>query len=98
VDPSGETTAEVALAADGWPSLYHDWLAELLFRFEARRQVFLSANFDRLEESGLVAAVRVGRLTTEGSRFLREVKAVTYHQLRVVPGPPGWQAGVVLDI
>jgi SHS2 domain-containing protein len=98
VDRERIATGRVELPADDWPSLFHDWLGELLFAFEARGQVFLGARFDRLEESGLSAEVQLGRLQRTGSRFLREVKAVTYHQLSVAPGPPIWQAGVVLDI
>lgn len=86
------------LAADDLANLLHDWLTELLFGFEVRRRVFHEAWFDYLEATRLSARVRTGRLRGGASRLRREVKAVTYHQLRVEPSQVGWQATVLLDI
>jgi SHS2 domain-containing protein len=91
-------TAELRLTAEDAPNLLHDWLAELLYNFETRRLVFRRAAFDRLEATSLQGRVVSARLELAGSRLLREVKAVTYHQLRIERSPTGWQAMVVLDI
>jgi SHS2 domain-containing protein len=86
------------LAADDLEHLFHDWLSELLYGFEARKQVFLGATFDRLQECVLSARVDWARVDPNVSQFWREVKAVTYHQLVVEQAEVGWRATVVLDI
>jgi SHS2 domain-containing protein len=75
-----------------------NWLGELVFLLEARQ--FLPACFeiDAIDEHRLTARVR-GETFDPSRHFLeREVKAVTYHQLRVEAGATGWSARVFVDI
>ena len=77
--------------------LLRDWLAELLYAFETRR--LLLCEFDvRLDESGLSATARGEPLDHDRHELSTEVKAVTYHHLKVEPEGDGWVAEVILDI
>lgn len=91
-------TLTIALPGDAWDYLLLDWLNELLYLFESRR--FLGAEFRvRVDASGLRAEVAGEVLDASRHGMEHEVKAVTYHGLRVTQeGDGGWLAEVVLDI
>ena len=74
-----------------------DWLSELLYVFESRR--LLLAGFEvRVDPLGLKASARAQPLDVTRHRLLHEVKAVTYHGLRVEQTEDGWLAELILDI
>jgi len=77
--------------------LLFDWLNELLYTFESRR--LLLAEFQvRVSPTGLEATAR-GEPADETRHTLEhEVKAITYHALKVEQTPTGWLAEVIVDI
>ena len=94
---SGES-ATIELSAGDAEELFHDWLAEALFRLEAHRCVLRNVRFETVSEALLRAQVHAVPVNRQRSEFDREVKAVTYHELAVTRTPDGWTATVVLDI
>ena len=77
--------------------LLFDWLKELLLRFETDRMLFTS--FDvRVGEAGLKAAARGGEYDPARHMLSHEVKAITYHELKVEPTETGWLAEAIVDI
>jgi SHS2 domain-containing protein len=77
--------------------LLFDWLNELLYRFDSRRMLY--AEFDvRVTDRGLDAELRGESLDAGRHRLDHEVKAITYHGLKVEQTPDGWLAEVILDI
>jgi SHS2 domain-containing protein len=88
---------ELEIETSDQADLLHDWLAELLYRFEAER--FVAVRFDvELAEAGLRAVVHGEQLDPARHEPDTEVKAVTYHGLKIEPDGPGWLAEVILDI
>lgn len=93
----GQQQLKIELQAGDEEELLVAWLGEILFLVEQRG--FYPAFFV-IEEIGrqkLKSSV-VGRYQQEGTGPLREVKAVTYHLLRVVHRDNRWQARVYLDL
>lgn len=87
----------VAGTIDEADYLLFDWLNELLRLFEETQLVF--GRFDVTLSAAGVAAVGYGEpLDPERHGLGNEVKAVTYHRLRVEQTPGGWEAEVILDI
>ena len=77
--------------------LFFDWLNELLFVFDTER--LLLGRFEvEVAEAGLVAKVSAWPWDEDLDRPLHEVKAITYHGLRVEQSEDGWLAEVVVDI
>ena len=77
--------------------LFFDWLNELLFVFDTER--LLLGNFEvEVSESGLVAGAGAWPWDELHDRPLHEVKAITYHGLKVEQDDGGWLAEVVVDI
>jgi SHS2 domain-containing protein len=74
-----------------------DWLSELLYTFEAER--LLLAEFDvRVDRRGLLAVCHGEPVDLARHQMDYEVKAITYHELKVAPSDDGWLAQVVVDI
>jgi SHS2 domain-containing protein len=92
-DPESETLG-VEVAGDGYPALLAMWLRELLFLHEVRGLDYVSARFDRLDDAGLSARVRV----EPSRRAVREIKGVTLHGLEAEESPGGWRARVIFDV
>lgn len=77
--------------------LLFDWLNELLYAFESQRLLFVA--FDvHVTKTGLQATVSGEPWDPARHRLEHEVKAITYHALRVVQQSDGWLAEVILDI
>ena len=89
----------VELAAETLEDLLHDWLAELLFEVETRHTAFDEIEMVVTPPGQLKATVRGRSIDFSRSQPRAEVKAVTYHQLRVEQLPDGsWQATVIFDV
>jgi SHS2 domain-containing protein len=77
--------------------LLFDWLRELLYRFDAEHLVF--SRFDVSVGRAGLAATAWGELLDPARHVLsHEVKAITYHGLRVEQEGADWVAEVIVDI
>jgi SHS2 domain-containing protein len=95
VRPVQERSLTVAGTARDY--LLFDWLTELLYIFETERLVLAQFSV-HLTAEGLSAVVRGEPLDTSRQVFAHEVKAITYHELKVEQMASGWQAEVIIDI
>ena len=87
----------IKLEGDRRDDLLFDWLAELLYTFETRRMLF--GRFEvRLSESGLSAVAWGEPLDAVRHELDMEIKAITYHGLKVEPEGQGWLAEVIVDL
>lgn len=77
--------------------LLFDWLNALLRRFEEDRMLF-SQFAVSVRENGLDAAIRGEAYDPDRHALSHEVKAVTYHELKLVPDGDGWLAEAIVDI
>ncbi len=74
-----------------------DWLHELLFTFDTEH--LLLVEFDVSVDAKGLAAIAMGeRFNTERHQLAHEVKAITYHGLKVVQDSHQWTAEVIIDI
>jgi SHS2 domain-containing protein len=90
-----ETTFQ--LHNDNLEELLHDWLAELLYTFHARRLVL--AQFEvKVDRAGITATARGEAIDFSRHEIDVEVKAITWHALRVEQQAAGWLAEVIVDI
>jgi SHS2 domain-containing protein len=95
-----EPRREVAIGVEGTDRVYllFDWLKELLYRFDAEHLLFRRFTV-RVRGDGLDATAWGEPYDPERHPLSHEVKAITYHGLRVEPGPEGgWLAEVIVDI
>jgi SHS2 domain-containing protein len=89
--------AEIPISGDDLDLLLFDLLGELLFRFETTG--FLGREFVVTRTTGgLVAEARGEVIEDQPHRLAREVKAITYHGLKVERQGGRWLAEVIVDI
>jgi SHS2 domain-containing protein len=95
VRPAQEVRIEVTGADREY--LLFDWLKELLLRFETDHMLFRSFEV-KVTDSGLSATARGEAYDPARHVLSHEVKAITYHQLKVEQTQDGWLAEVIVDI
>ena len=77
--------------------LLFDWLRELLYRFDAEHRLF--SRFDvQVRDDGLKGSAWGEPLDPDRHELAHEVKAITYHGLKVERTPDGWLAEIIVDI
>ncbi len=85
------------LFGDNLEELLHDWLTELLYTFSVRRMAFVRFNVD-VSPRGLSARARGEPINPDRHKIDAEVKAVTWHALKVEQDADGWIAEVIVDV
>jgi len=88
---------EVRLSADDCEYLLFDWLKELLYHWDIKHLV--CGRFEvHVGPEGLAGSAWGEHLDPARHRLEHEVKAITYHGLRVEQTEDGWLAEVIVDI
>jgi SHS2 domain-containing protein len=85
------------LAGEQDEYLLFDWLNELLYTFETEH-LLLSEFQVELSREGLRANCGGERVDRSRHELDHEVKAITYHGLKIEPSGQGWLAEVIVDI
>ncbi|HEY1189812.1 MAG TPA: archease [Gemmata sp.] len=99
-DPASVRSAQevrIEIAGSDREFLLFDWLKELLLRFETDRLLFAAFEVT-LTATGLEATARGENYDPERHALAHEVKAITYHELKVTEHTDGWLAEVIVDI
>lgn len=91
------TAVTVELAGTDREFLLFDWLRELLRRCEEEH--FLCGRFEvQVRDDGLTGTAWGEPFDAARHVLDHEVKAITYHELKVVEDAGGWLAEVIVDI
>jgi SHS2 domain-containing protein len=87
----------ITVAVTSLDYMLFDWLNELLYAFESEK--LLLVDFDiRIVRSRLIAECRGEPMDASRHQMDHEVKAITYHGLKVEQTADGWQAELIVDI
>jgi SHS2 domain-containing protein len=88
---------ELAVTGSDREYLLFDWLRELLMLADEQHLVF--GKFEvHVSSTGLTGSAWGEALDDGRHQLSREVKAITYHELKVECTPDGWLAEVIVDI
>ena len=88
---------DVRLTGDDRVYLLFDWLNELLYQYDTRHLLF--SRFEvQVTNDGLIGSAWGEPLDRSRHELQHEVKAITYHGLKVEPVNGGWLAEVIVDI
>jgi SHS2 domain-containing protein len=88
---------DVQLVGSDREYLLFDWLKELLYRFDSEHWLYGRFNV-QVTENGLTGSAWGEPLDRGRHELSHEVKAITYHGLRVEQTADGWLAEVIVDI
>jgi SHS2 domain-containing protein len=96
-----EKSVEVTLRSSGLDDLLYDYLSELLYLFEVEEIIFGSFHVDSINQTDegytLHGQAHGEAITSREHIFDTEVKAVTYHQLKVIKDATGYYVHVIVD-
>ncbi len=95
VEPVQERTYDIT--GDETDLLLFDWLSELLYTFDTERLLLSEFNV-QVNPTGLTAICRGEPMNTARHEMDHEVKAITYHELKVNQTNEGWVAELIVDI
>jgi SHS2 domain-containing protein len=87
----------IALEADELDALLREWLGELLYMFHVRKLVFSDFSVSVCQR-GLQGSARGEPMDAARHQLDVEIKAVTWHGLKVEQTNDGWLAEVIVDI
>jgi len=100
IEPTFTDTIDVT--AHDQVSLLHDWLEELLLRFDLHEKVYSSFHVEKIEEqdeSLRLVATATGGLFQRGKHPAKvEIKAVTYHRMEVSTSKEACIVRYILDL
>jgi len=93
-----KTALPVTAEGGGYEDLMVSWLRELLYLHQVKGFLLSAFIIHQLDENRLVATVKGEQFDARRHELLREIKAVTYHQLTIKQDKEGWTARIVFDI
>jgi SHS2 domain-containing protein len=94
--PSQTKTLSVEKSAENLEELLIAWLNELISLSEARDLIFEGFNIQELTDNKIKAKLEgIGRGCL---KIKTEVKAATYHELKIEKTDSGWQAKIIFDV
>jgi len=89
-----ETKRKIKISSHNFPSLLVDFLSEVLYLVEIKKEVYQQIEFDKLTEKELKGILIGKKLKRMGVH----IKGVTYHDLDVRQEKGTWQATILFDI
>jgi len=95
IKPKQEVVIEVS--AEDLESLLVVWLNELLYNYEVDNFIFKEFEIESITDYQLKASARGEKIDKSSAKILREIKAVTYHMLKVEHNKE-WKVQVLFDI
>ena len=91
-------TRDIFVEAEDFPDLMVRWLGEILYLFEGESLIVNSIEIKSISPIRLKAKLGLTKFDHQNQEILREIKAVTYHQISVNKTNDGWEAKVIFDI
>lgn len=91
---SGNTFRNIQLAAEDTETLLVDWLSELAYWAESEQLIFNQFSFNEFEPGRLDGTAFGGAV----SSIEKHIKAVTYHELKIIETESGWKATIIFDV
>jgi len=88
---------QIRLQVDEFSYLLFDWLNELLYRWDAEHLLFSRFKV-QVDGAGLAGTAWGEPVDRSRHALAHEVKAITYHGLKVEETADGWLAEMIVDI
>jgi len=89
---------DVLVEGEDFPDLMIRWLGEILYLFDGENLIVNSIKIKSISPTKLKSILTLTSFEPEHHQVIREIKAVTYHQISVDKTKDGWQAKVIFDI
>lgn len=95
IEPKSQNLkAKIKIKSIDFPSLLVDFLNEILYLVETKKEVYQKVNFKKFSENEIKAELIGKKLKRMGVH----IKGVTYHDLDISQKDGTWQATILFDI
>jgi SHS2 domain-containing protein len=88
----------ISILAHDRENLLVRWLTEILFLYDAEKFLTADARFDMMNNTSLNATILGQQFDASKHELKLDVKAITYHKLKVEKLEDSWIARVFVDI
>ncbi|MDD5504575.1 MAG: archease [Candidatus Omnitrophica bacterium] len=78
--------------------LLRNWLSELLYCFHGKGLLLAEFNVIRLNKTDILSRVSGERCLSSRHRLKREIKAVTYHNLKIIKRNNKFHTDIIFDV
>ena len=89
---------KLSVAGKDLPDLMVRWLGEILYLFEGERKIVSDISIDYISPSKLCSTLATVSYKPNLHEILCEIKAVTYHQIKVTQNSNNCNARIVFDL
>jgi SHS2 domain-containing protein len=89
---------KISLSGNDLADLMVRWLSEILYLFDGEHLVVTDAVIHKLSTTELKATLTTTHFNPDYHEVLREIKAVTYHGIKVTREMGIWTAEVIFDL
>lgn len=86
------------LDAPNYEELLVSWLRELLYKHNTQESLFSEFKIKNLSQTNLRAEAKGEKLDISQHKLDTEIKAVTYHQLKIEKKDNFWRVQVIFDV
>jgi len=93
-----DKSIKLKLDAPNIEELFLLWLSELLYQYNNKRIIFKDFVIEQIDENHLLAHAEGEKLNLQKHKLKTEIKAVTYHELKVKQVKDAYCAEVIFDI
>jgi SHS2 domain-containing protein len=90
--------SRIRIEASDRPALMVNWLSELNYRHVTEHRLFGKFVIVEICEKRLSAEVHGERFDPSRHKVFTEIKAVTFHDLRLERDDQGWKAQIIFDL
>ncbi len=88
----------ISISGNDLADLMNKWLSEILYLYAGENLVVTGINIDSLSPSSLKATLKTSPFNPKFHEIIRDIKAVTYHQIAVTDENGIWTARVIFDL
>jgi SHS2 domain-containing protein len=89
---------EVGMSAEDIEVLLVEWLNELIYVSEVEHVIFKRFEINELNSNSIKATCFGEKLKSGQRRLKREIKAATYHMLKIDKDAKGYKTQIIFDI
>jgi SHS2 domain-containing protein len=95
---SEKNVYHIQVSAPDREALMVNWLNELIYRFEAKDMLFHRFTINTLTDTELKATGYGEKIDLAKHELKIQVKAATFHMLKIKQNNDGWEAQVIFDV
>lgn len=96
--PKSDKELKISLDGNDLPDLMVKWLSEILYLFEGEKLIVNEIFINSISSNKITSTISVMKFDNKYHEILREIKAVTYHQIDVKEQKGFWTARIIFDL